>query len=226
MKEVDNIYNGLGFLYPTTVIPQLKRTLVKFPETEIYMSDAFSLGQLKSKLWLIDNLPNGLGTVFICAGWYGTLASLMFERSKGKFDKIRSFDIDDSCASVADTMNRPYVIEGWQFKASTLDILEMKFPTTHVTLRADGSSLELTEMPDTIINTSCEHIPNFEKWYNKIPKGTLVVVQSNNYFEIEEHVNCSKSIDKFGEQTPMDNLLYEGELYLEKYTRFMRIGYK
>ena len=81
-------------------------------------------------------------------------------------------------------------------------------------------------MPDTIINTSCEHIANFIEWYNKIPNGTLVVLQSNNYFEIKEHVNCVNNINEFIKIAPMSTLLYNGELELEKYTRFMLIGYK
>jgi len=221
-----NVLNGLEFLYSDTVIPQLKRTLDNYPYCEIPMQDAFSLGQLKSKLWLIENLPENLGTVFICAGWYGTLAALMFERAKSKFDKIRSFDIDETCAPVADTMNRPWVMDGWQFKASTLDILEMNFPTTHTTYRANGTSLELTEMPDTIINTSCEHISDFETWYSKIPIGKLVVLQSNNFYEIDDHVNCVDSVDHFKSLAPMSTLVYSGELELEKYSRFMLIGYK
>ena len=221
-----NILNGLEFLYADSVIPQLKRTLDKFPYSEIPMQDAFSLGQLNSKLWLIDNLPENLGTVFICAGWYGTLAALMFERARSKFDKIRSFDIDETCAPVADTMNRPWVMDGWQFKASTLDILKMNYPTTYTTYRANGTSLELTEMPDTIINTSCEHIKDFKSWYSKIPNGKLVILQSNNFYEIEEHVNCVANAKEFESLAPMSTLLYSGELELEKYSRFMLIGTK
>lgn len=221
-----NILNGLEFLYADTVIPQLKRTLDNFPYCETPMQDAFSLGQLKSKLWLIENLPENLGTVFICAGWYGTLAALMFERARSKFDKIRSFDIDETCAPVADTMNRSWVMDGWQFKASTLDILEMDFPTTYTTYRANGTSLELTEMPDTIINTSCEHISDFETWYSKIPNGKLVVLQSNNFYEIEDHVNCSNDIKEFSNKTPTSVILFEGELELPNYKRFMKIGIK
>ena len=53
-----------------------------------------------------------------------------------------------------------------------------------------------------------------------------MILQSNNYFEIDEHVNCSESLDAFAKQTPMSQVLYQGELELEKYTRYMRIGYK
>ena len=221
-----NVLNGLEFLYADTVIPQIKRTLDKFPECENPMQDAFSLGQLKSKLWLIENLPENLGTVFICAGWYGTLAALMFERANSKFDKIRSFDIDETCAPVADTMNRPWVMDGWQFKASTLNILEMDFPTTYTTYRADGTSLELTEMPDTIINTSCEHISDFKGWYNKIPNSKLIIIQANDFHGIEEHINTYNTLDEFSTNTPMTTILYEGELELPKYKRFMKIGYR
>lgn len=222
-----SILNGLEFLYPDNiVVAQLKRTLDNFPECEEYLVDAFSIGQIKSKLWLLDYLPDNLGTVFICAGWYGTLASLMFERHERKFDKIRSFDIDQSCASIADTINKPWVIDGWRFKASTLDILTMEYPTTHTTYRSNGTSLELHEMPDTIINTSCEHIRDFETWYGNLPNDVLLVMQSNNYYAIDDHVNCSSSLIDFSSSTPMNQVLYKGELKLDKYTRYMKIGYK
>lgn len=226
MSNTVNILNGLELLYPdNSVVSQLKRTLHSYPESEHGLVDAYSIGQIKSKLWLIEHLPDKLGMVFICAGWYGTLASFMFEKARHKFDKIRSFDIDPSCYKIADTINKPWVIDGWQFKASTLDILTMTYPTEHTTYRSNGSSLTLSESPDTIINTSCEHIENFNEWYSKIPKGKIVVLQSNN-FEIEEHINCSSSLEEFANQTPMSHVYYDGELFLDKYTRYMRIGIK
>ena len=66
------------------------------------LKDALSDGQLNSKLWLLDKIKGiDLGTVFICAGWYGVLATMMFEDENVYVDKIRSFDIDDSCWKVA-----------------------------------------------------------------------------------------------------------------------------
>ena len=227
MSNTVNLLNGLEFLYPKNkMISNLKRALHKFPDCETVMVDALSQGQLKSKFWLISNLPDGLGTVFVCAGWYGTLANLMFENIPYKFNKIRSFDIDSSCASIAETINRDWVIDGWQFKSSTLDILDMDYPTSYVTLRADTSETTLTENPDTIINTSCEHINNFEKWFNRLPAGKLIVLQSNNFSEIEDHVNYCETLKEFSLTAPMSNILYEGELPLQNYTRFMKIGYK
>lgn len=235
MKKINNnlqkILNGLEFLYPdNTTIPQIKSTLEHYPDCESELADAFSIGQLKSKLWLIEHLPKNLGLVFICAGWYGTLASFMFERARDKFTKIRSFDIDSKCAPIADNMNKFWEMTEWQFKASTLDITKMTYPAKYLTFDSYGQVSGLVEMPDTIINTSCEHIGNFREWYDNIPEGITLILQSNNYFEIPEHINCVSNIEEFSKQTPMQKVFYQGELDVPKnngfYTRFMKIGIK
>jgi len=192
-----------------------------------YDKDCFSRGQLKSKLWLVEELSKlnqSLGTVYLCAGWYSTLATMLFE-SKINVDKIRSFDIDESCVSIAEVMNKPWVLDKWKFKATTKDIHNINFNMhSYVTKNSKGEETKVVESPDTIINTSCEHIENFAEWYNKIPKNKLVILQSNNYFEIEDHINCSKSLEEFSETAPMSNVLYEGRLDLGQYIRYMKIG--
>jgi hypothetical protein len=194
-----------------------------------YEADCFSRGQLKSKLWLVEELSKlnvSLGTAYLCAGWYSTLATMLFE-SNIQLDKIRSFDIDDSCVIIAETMNKKWLLDEWKFKATTKDIHDIDFNMhSYVTKNSSGEEIEVVESPDTIINTSCEHIQNFNEWYNNIPKNKLIILQSNNYFEIEDHVNCSRSLEEFSETTPMSKVLFEGRLDLEKYSRYMKIGYK
>jgi hypothetical protein len=191
--------------------------------------DCFSRGQLQSKLWLVDELKKcdvELGTVFLCAGWYATLATMIFE-SGIVVDKIRSFDIDPSCEPIAKIFNKPWLIQDWKFQVATEDIHDIDFNIhTYKVTRADETNEELNDSPDTIINTSCEHIENFEEWYAKIPDGKLVILQSNNFFEVEEHINCSKTLADFSKSAPMKKTLYSGEIELEKYTRFMCIGIK
>jgi hypothetical protein len=193
--------------------------------------DCFSRGQLESKLWLVKELKKckvDLGTVFLCAGWYATLATMIFE-SGIKVDKIRSFDIDESCVGIAEVFNKPWFVDSWKFKSITADILDIDY-TQHTwqcwSQTNNRMSYPVVDSPNTIINTSCEHIENFDTWYNKIPDGKLVILQSNNFFEVEEHVNCVNSVEEFSQQSPMTTVLYEGELELPKYTRYMRIGYK
>ena len=208
---------------------QLVEGLRKYKDNTEFNVDCFSRGQLESKLWLVKELQKtkvDLGTVFLCAGWYATLATMLFE-SNIKVDKIRSFDIDDTCIDIAETFNKPWVLADWKFKATTKDIMEIDYNYyCYKSFRANGTECELVDCPNTIINTSCEHISNFTEWYNKIPDGKLIVLQSNNYFEVPDHINCSIDLDDFSRQTSMSSTLYEGELQLEKYTRFMKIGFK
>jgi hypothetical protein len=200
-----------------------------FAENIKINNHCFSRGQLQSKLWLIEELENtgvDLGTVFICAGWYATLATMIFE-SNMNVEKIRSFDIDSSCAGVAEIFNKPWVKDDWQFKACTQDIMEIEWQGHNYPVkRNDGSICMLYDSPDTIINTSCEHIKDFDTWFRKIPEGKLICLQSNNYVALEEHVNCVKDSLHFEEMTPFSKVLFTGELPLEKYTRYMRIGIK
>jgi hypothetical protein len=200
-----------------------------FVNNTTYDKDCFSRGQLQSKLWLISELKKlnfDLGTVFLCAGWYATLAVMLFE-SNIKVDKIRSFDIDPSTVSIAETFNKPWVKDNWKFKASVEDINNINYNSqTYNVKRSNGTDCVLTDTPDTVINTSCEHIENFSKWYDNVPKGKLVILQSNNYFDVDEHVNCSDNLNDFSNSASMTNTMFEGELSLQKYKRFMKIGFK
>jgi hypothetical protein len=196
-----------------------------------YDKDCFSRGQLQSKLWLIDELKKlnlDLGTVFLCAGWYATLAVMLFE-SNIKIDKIRSFDIDSSTVDIAETFNKLWFTNNWQFKSLVDDIFNIDYNkhTWQCWSKSNNRmSYPITDIPDTVINTSCEHILDFERWYDKIPSGKLIILQGNDYFEIAEHVNCSKNLLEFSNKSPMKQVLYEGELELPKYKRFMKIGIK
>ena len=163
----------------------------------------------------------------LCAGWYGTLATMLFESKKIHLDKIRSFDIDPTCWQIAESINKPWVMNEWQFKSTTQDIHDINFSEhTYSTLRSNGTERELFDSPNTIINTSCEHIENWSDWWNKIPKGKMCILQSNNYTDLAEHINCVKNTDHFKSIAPMTTNLYEGDLNLGKYIRYMIIGIK
>ena len=223
-----SLWKLLDQLEPTHLVSAFKNFYVN--ETN-FATDCFSRGQLESKLWLVNTLKKldvELGTVFLCAGWYATLATMIFE-SGVKVDKIRSFDLDQSTVNIAEVFNKPWFVDGWKFKSIVSDIMEINYDeyTWQYWSNANNRmSKPIIDKPDTIINTSCEHIENFDEWYAKIPTGKLVILQTNNYVEVKEHVNCSIDLDAFKKQTPMTTELYSDELLLPKYKRFMRIGYK
>lgn len=193
-------------------------------------TDCFARGQIQSKVWLINELKKvtpDIGTVFLCAGWYGTLATMLFESSL-RVNKIRSFDIDESTVDIAEIFNKPWFVDQWRFKALLEDIHNIDYDTytwQYWSNKNNRMSYPITDTPDTIINTSCEHIIDFNSWYKKIPQGKLVVLQSNDFIDVDEHVNCVKDSLHFEQMAPLSKVLFAGELPLEKYTRYMRIGY-
>ena len=171
--------------------------------------DAFWSGQLKSKEWLINNLADHLDqddvTVDIHGGWVGVLASMLFQ-SHVPVSSIRSIDIDPLCQHVATMMNKQEEIAG-RFRAVTADMC---------VIRSDA---------DVIINTSCEHISQYEydMWKSGMPHNSLLVLQSNNY-KIPEHVRTANTLDDFKEQCDLERVLFAGEMELPLYKRFMVIG--
>lgn len=192
--------------------------------------DAFSQGQLDSKSWLIDEVAKlglDLGKVWTLCGWYGTLAYLMFLRENDvRFSTIRSFDLDPTCALLADTMNRLMVMDGWRFKATTMDVNDLAYDGFRFkTKKYDGSEQEMQESADTVINTSCDHM-DMDAWFRNIPQGKLVVLQNNDFVDHEDHVNNVSDIEEFKQRYPLTQLLYAGELDCKVYRRFMLIGRK
>lgn len=210
---------------------QLIKGIYQVFDNPKFNKDCLSNGQIKSKEWLVEKVQEhcpDLGIVFLCAGWYATLATMLFE-SDCKVEKIRSFDIDPTCVDIAETFNKPWFKDKWRYKSITQDIMDVNYDehTWEFWSKANNRmSYPILDIPNTIINTSCEHILDFKTWYNKIPEGKLVVLQSNNYTSVDEHVNCVKDVNEFQDMAPMKKLLFVGNLPLPKYERFMLIGYK
>ena len=171
--------------------------------------EAFWKGQIRSKIWLIENLRPFIRKsvrVDIHGGWVGVLASLLFQ-SEIPISRITSLDIDPTCEGISYTINKLEEIEG-RFTAVTANMIEVN-----------------TEA-EVVINTSCEHITqtDYETWLNNMPNDAILVLQSNNY-NIPEHIRNASSLEEFIEQSHI-NVLWSGEKELPKYTRYMLIGKK
>lgn len=197
----------------------------------VNIPDAFSHGQLSSKMWLVNELSKlgfDLGRVWTLCGWVGTLGYIMLaRRDMLRIDVIRSFDVDPRCAVLADTLNRPDVIDGWIFKATTMDVNEMTYDDfSFETKKYDGTSQKLIESADTVINTSCDHMGGNDAWFDRIPPGKLIVLQNNDWFDNRQHDNSVGSISEFMDRYPMTDLIYTGMLDCGIYKRFMMIGRK
>ena len=161
--------------------------------------------QIKNKLWLIDKLKPYLNIytdpkIMIAAGWHGLLAHLLDDR-----DNITSFDIDDKCAQTV-------LFDNVNYKTNDIEKQDPK----------DA---------DILICTSCEHITDDQilTWIKRKKEDSLIVLQSNDYFQIEDHINCklslsqlSSSITKKAKKKKIDlRVINSYELEMPRYTRFM-----
>jgi hypothetical protein len=178
--------------------------------------DAFSSGQISSKIWLCEELEqlfDQIDTIWIYGGWYGLSAFLLQSRGNIQIGKIRSYDLDPECQAIADMVNENWVIQDWKFKAKTQDcnLLDLDW---------NG--------PDLVINTSTEHFESLD-WWNSIPKGTTVALQGNNMPHDDHHIHTS-SLDEFVSAFPLSTVQYTGQREFTypdwKFTRFMLIGIK
>lgn len=179
--------------------------------------DAFSSGQIGSKIWLCEELERlftNVDYISIYGGWYGITAFLLRSRNNINIKRISSIDINPECQEVADMINENWVYQDWQFKAFTGD--------------CNTTLPHLLPNPDLIINTSTEHFENMD-WWDNIPKGTTVAIQGNNMTHSDHHVH-TQNISHFIMQYPMEEVLYNGEKEFTypdwKFTRFMLIGIK
>ena len=87
--------------------------------------------------------------------------------------------------------------------------------------------IEDQDRPDIIVNTSCEHIEQQD--LNLIcklkKKHALICFQSNNYEDIDSHINCHNSLGDFVDSLKLEKVLFQSELARENYARYMVVGY-
>jgi hypothetical protein len=207
--RIFDLLRGVAAYTGNDLVRSLARAVASHPAARL--SEAFNHKQVASKAWARDQLYATLGgrfeRIWIMGGWYGVLAAMILDDPRYQVAEIVSIDIDPSVAAVACTLNAGASADG-RFKAWTANMYEIEY--------ADG--------PDLIVNTSCEHVRDLRAWLDRLPKGTAVLLQSNDYFAEPEHINCMASLAAFKEAADLSELIYSGELKLKKYTRFMLIG--
>lgn len=186
-----------------------------------FNGDAFSAGQMQSKLWLvqrledvlIDHLTADKSRILILAGWYGLTNLLIRTRGAIPVDYVRSVDIDPSCKVIAEQINNLWHWRGGEFQAIVGDINEFDYTKDDFNI---------------VINTSVEHLKS-DEWYYNIPKGTLVCLQGSN-MEDEDHVNKVDNARELLNKYPMSELIYEGIKLFDfdgfQFHRSMIIGIK
>jgi len=198
--------------------------------TAIY--DLMSRSQIKSKIWLIEQLAKikqGYPNVLLLAGWFGQIKTIYDQRLT--YSKMRIVELDRSACETSDYIFNLGNLENHKVKAVCANVNRL---TLHkngyewlVENFRDGTKYSEKFLPDLIINTSAEHMT--EEWFHQLrfkqlDSDPIVAIQSNNLFDLEEHVNCVHSVDHMKKKFPMREVLFAGELQLKGYKRVMLIG--
>ena len=165
----------------------------------------------KSKQWLVDEFyklyNHSDGSLYIGGGWYGLLSHLIRDAWPNSSMNITSGDLDPRCEEF-----------GWKLFHNS----DINFVTE------DMISSDLHEY-SAIISTSCEHVePDvLEKFIKSKNNDAWVVLQSNNYEELDSHINCQPDVMTFAnwvEPLLSERVYFAGTLRLGDFDRYMVIG--
>ena len=179
------------------IFKAIKKAYYDDPFRILDIINSLNKNQEKSKEWLVEHIPSETSHHIILGGWYGNLAN--------KLGNARSVDIDPGCKKYGKVLY-PDVIFATD---DMIDYLKKKIG-----------------LVNSIICTSCEHVE--QNYIDQILEindhENWITLQSNNYFEIDEHINCKNSLDDFLDELSFVDIHYAGKLKLDKFTRFMVIG--
>jgi len=182
-------------------------------------SDAFSAGQIKSKIWAAQELEKVVAQlkieplrITILGGWYALLHFILQTRENVKIEYCRSYDIDTSACVSANLINNAWEIDNWQFRS---------FPK-------DANLCRYDDATNLVVNTSTEHFDS-RQWFDQIPTGTLCLFQGNDLV-IDDHIARPDNLEHFRSLWPLTKELFSGSKFFEfedaPYTRHMTIGIK
>ena len=177
-----------------------QRAIKKHPHLAKDIVQSYDEKQIKCKSWLATELEKiniFPEKIYIAGSWFGNIIVPSLLKLYPKVQRILLHDID----------------------AEVVNIARNIFFNDIEKVKVDEINCNNFLYDGMVINTSCEHMKPL-----KIEKGTTVVLQSNNYREIKDHINCVDSCDELAEQYGVIDEYYSGELNFEKYTRYMIIG--
>jgi hypothetical protein len=195
------------------------------------LEDAYSRSQVNSKIWLAKELAKikkEFTNIHVLAGWFGQLIHYL-DAAGITYERARIIDMDINACEVSDTIFNLDKLNDFKAKAVNTDIDSLDLTATGITctIKTNQSSYEEKLASQLIINTSAEHMT--DEWFFKIKfkemvSDPILVIQSNNLFDVPEHINCVHSVDHMKKKFPMREILFEGELQLKGYKRVMLIG--
>jgi hypothetical protein len=158
---------------------------------------------LANKLFELYNYDEG--KFYIAGGWYGMMAYQLRQKWPGEQMNIISADCDPMCEEYA-----------WKL----FDGYDIDFRTVDVNDEEDFSEYS------GIINTSCEHMEQEDllSIIQKKKPNTWIAFQTNDYTDLNSHINCWPTAQLFAESLSLKYTAYVDTLEMKDFNRFMVIG--
>ena len=168
------------------------------------------------RFWAIAELArikNQFDTVYILGSWYGNVALMLFMLERYiHFDRI-----------INDETNAKALRTGQE----RLQRLHLAGRTQAMLKDANRLNYQQLGNNGLVFNLSCHNIPGLE-WLDRIPEGTMVVLQARN--QDPGARNQYRNFSQFDQALPLSQTLYQDTLRLTDtdgpYEQYMKIGIK
>jgi hypothetical protein len=176
------------------------------------LKGSFTPDLIKSKVWLLTELARiapTVGTIYVLGSWYGNLGILLALDPVIKYKQLINVETDSKFLQASERIHN-----------------HLGMGNTEYMLK-DANDLDYQQLGDdgVVINTSLTDMPG-QAWFDRIPPGTLVVMQSRD----NDTGNAAHSTQDIIDRYPLSEIIYDGELELQDpetaYTRYMVIGIK
>jgi hypothetical protein len=176
------------------------------------LAGSFTHDLIKSKVWLLTELARiapQVGTVYVLGSWYGNLGVLLALDPVIRYKRLINVETDQKFLQASERIQDHLGMGNTEYMLADANDLDYR------QLGSDG----------VVINTSLTDMQG-QSWFDNIPAGTLVAMQSRDHDPGNEAHSTQDIIDRF----PLSEIIYDGELKLEdpetEYTRYMVIGIK
>ena len=185
----------------------------KLEESSGYtLAGSFTRDLIASKVWLLTELARiapQVGTIYVLGSWYGNLGVLLALDPVVRYKKLINVETNPKFLQASQR------IQDYMGLSNTEYMLK------------DANDLNYQQLGDdgVVINTSLTDMSG-QAWFDHIPSGTLVVMQSRDH----DPGRAAHSTQDITDQFPLSEVVYDGQLKLAdpetRYTRYMTIGIK
>lgn len=199
----------------------LRRVILKeYPHRLDDFIRSFDKNQIECKKWLVEELiktrrlddrKNLKVTIF--GSWYGNIIVPFLIKNISNIREVELIDMDSEAIAISRKIHSKSYCET-QIKYTIIDINFFDFSDYYTNI---------------LINTSCEHMAPMNNFHFRNEEDIIFCLQSNNMFDLREHVNCVNSENELLEQSDIFNPFFAGKKKFvgqkgKEYERYLIIG--